>query len=177
MATTEQSTEAFLDLAHRLFRMRPRLMFPDERIATMKRRLHSLRLHRLRHLGGNPEDRLFVFRILDILMESATPPTMGELSAQLGIPLSSATRMADALVRASLVKRFTDHEDRRIVRLAITDSGRELIGFGMEYLKQRIGNLLRRFTPEEQAQLLHLMNKLMDSVEVERSKEQRDATL
>jgi DNA-binding MarR family transcriptional regulator len=179
MATTEQTAQAFLDLAHRFFRMRPRLMFPDERIATMKHHLHRLRLHRLRHLGGSgsPEDRLFVFRILDLLMDARTPPTMGEVGTQLGIPLSSATRMADTLVHAGLAKRLIDRNDRRVVRLTITDNGREFMGLGMDYLKQRIGGLLGHFTPDEQAQLLHLMSKLIDSVEAERSKEPRDATL
>jgi DNA-binding MarR family transcriptional regulator len=177
MATAEPTADDFVALAHRLLRLRSPSIFPEDRLGHMRRHLHRLRLHRFKERGGDPGDRMFLFRILDILAHSETPPTMGELSAKLGIPLSTATRMADGLVRASFVKRSVDRDDRRVVRLSITESGRQFIEFGMDSLKERVRQLLTHFSAEEQGQLLKLMTKLMDSIEAQRTKEPPHATL
>jgi DNA-binding MarR family transcriptional regulator len=49
----------------------------------------------------------------------------------------------------------------------MSKGGRELYKTGMGYNRQRIGNLLKDFSSEEQAQLLKLMNKLFDSLVTE----------
>jgi len=164
MAHTEQVVDQFVELLQRFIRLRPKLAFPDENVSGLRRQMQDLR----NDAGGNPGDRIFLLRILEILMRSETPPTMGELSAQLELPLSSATRMADALVRASFAERRADPTDRRVVRLCMTDSGGQLIQLAMNHIKQHIAQLLKHFSSEEQTQLLRLMNKLIDSVQAER---------
>jgi DNA-binding MarR family transcriptional regulator len=163
MADSEQTADRFVDLLQRLMRQHPRLVFPDERVASLKRELKNLRARSLRH----PEDRMFLFRILAALRSRESPPTMGELSAELGIPLSSATRMADSLVRAKFVDRCGDAHDRRIVRLCLSDNGRKFIGLGISLLRERVLQVLERFTPDEQAQLLRLATKLIDSLQAD----------
>ena len=111
---------------------------------------------------------MYLFRIPLLLSQRDTPPTMSELSAELGIPMSSATRMADWLVRAKVVERCDDPRDRRVVRLCLTGNGRELIRAGGTYMRTRIVQVLNHFTAEEQEQLLRLTTKLIDSIEAER---------
>jgi DNA-binding MarR family transcriptional regulator len=89
---------------------------------------------------------------------------MSELSAELDVPLSTATRIVDWLVHGDLVERFNDPNDRRIVRVGTSKGGRELYEMGMTYNKQRITRLLKDFTAEEQTQLLTLTKKLFDSL-------------
>jgi DNA-binding MarR family transcriptional regulator len=163
MPSTEEMTTRLVDLLARLIRQHPRLAFPDERVKNLRHQLKSLRA------GGadHPEDRMFLFRILAVLRSREQPPTMGELSAELGIPLSTATRMADKLVRGKIVDRCDDPGDRRIVRLCLTASGTKFIEMGAGFLRQRVGLVLSRFTPDEQAQLLKLIGKLIDSLEAE----------
>ncbi|HET6845906.1 MAG TPA: MarR family transcriptional regulator, partial [Anaerolineales bacterium] len=161
MLNTEQMTDRLVELLARLIRQHPRLVFPDERVKNLKEQLKSLRASSADH----PEDRMFLFRILAVLRSREEPPTMGELSAELGIPLSTATRMADHLVRGKIVERRDDPTDRRIVRLCLTANGRKFIEMGASFLKQRVNQVLSRFTPEEQAQLLKLVGKLIDSLE------------
>jgi DNA-binding MarR family transcriptional regulator len=163
MANSEQSAEQFVQLLQRLMRLRPKLIFQDESIARKRKQIRDLK----ESGAGNHEDRIFLFRILDVLARSETPPTMGELSAELGIPLSSATRMADGMVRAKFVERCDDPHDRRVVRLCITKAGRQFIEMATSYMKGRIMQLLNHFTFDEQAQLLRLMNKLIDSIQAE----------
>jgi DNA-binding MarR family transcriptional regulator len=78
--------------------------------------------------------------------------------------MSTATRIVDWLVRGDMVERVNDPHDRRVVRVGMSKSGRELYETGMAYNKQRIENLLKDFSSEEQAQLLLLMNKLFNSL-------------
>ncbi len=164
MAISESTADEFVDLLQRLMRVRPKLIFQDESIARIRKQLQDLK-----DSGAvNHEDRIFLFRILDTLRHSETPPTMGELSAQLGMPLSSATRMADGLVHAKFVERCGDPHDRRVVRLCITKRGRQFIQMATGFMRDKLVQLLNRFTPEEQQQLLRLMNKLIDSIEAEK---------
>lgn len=90
---------------------------------------------------------------------------MGELSTELDIPMSSTTRIVDWLVRADFVERCPDAHDRRIVHVCMTDNAREFLQAGAVYIKQRVVHLLNNFSPEEQIQFLHLMNKLFDSLQ------------
>ena len=163
MPPIEPIADQFVELVQRLTRLRPKLIFQDESIASIKKQMQELKDSG----AGNHEDRIFLFRILQTLIHSETPPTMGELSADLGIPLSSATRMADGLVRAKLVERCDDPHDRRVVRLCITKTGRQFIQTATSFMRSRILHLLHHFTADEQAQLLRLMNKLIDSIEAE----------
>jgi DNA-binding MarR family transcriptional regulator len=78
--------------------------------------------------------------------------------------MSTATRIVDGLVRAEMVERVNDANDRRVVRVGMSKNGRELYETGMAYNKQRITKLLKDFTAEEQTQLLNLMNKLFDAL-------------
>jgi DNA-binding MarR family transcriptional regulator len=164
MPPSEKIADQFLVLAQRFIRLRPKLAFPDENMAALKRQILELR----ETSQYSHEDRVFMFRIPLLLTQRDTPPTMGELSAELGIPMSSATRMADWLVRAKIVERCNDPHDRRVVRLCITDNGRELIRIGGHFMKARILQLLNHFSPEEQGELLRLMTKLIDSIEAEK---------
>jgi DNA-binding MarR family transcriptional regulator len=157
--TTDQITDQFFELVQRFIHLRPKLVLP-ENVARFRQQMQDLKI------GGasNQEDRAFVFRIFIILERSGTPPTMGELSTELGIPLSSATRIMDGLVSGNFIERIPDESDRRVVRVQMTGTGREIYQAAMEFNKERIAHLLSKFTLEEQTQLLYLMNKLFDSL-------------
>ena len=157
--TTDQITNQFFELVQRFIHLRPKLVLP-ENVARFRQQMQDLKI------GGasNQEDRAFVFRIFIILERSGTPPTMGELSTELGIPLSSATRIVDGLVNGNFIERIPDESDRRVVRVQMTTNGREIYQAAMEFNKQRLVHMLSKFTPEEQTQLLYLMNKLFDSL-------------
>ncbi len=164
MTPTDKRADQFLVLAQRFIRLRPRLAFPDENLTALKRQIEELR----KTSPNSHEDRAFMFRIPMLLMHRDSPPTMTELSAELGIPMSSATRMADWLVRAKVVERCDDPRDRRVVRLCLTEHGRQLIRMGSNYMRTRIAQVLRHFTADEQEELLRLTTKLIDSIEAEK---------
>ncbi|MFL7870405.1 MAG: MarR family transcriptional regulator, partial [Anaerolineales bacterium] len=99
--TTDQITEQFFELVQRFIHLRPKLVVP-EHVERFRRQMQNLKL------GGatNQEDRAYVFRLAIIVERAGTPPTMGELSTELGIPLSTATRIVDGLVGANFIERI-----------------------------------------------------------------------
>jgi DNA-binding MarR family transcriptional regulator len=52
---------------------------------------------------------------------------MSELARELDVSEPASTALADRLVRAGLVERHTDADDRRIVRLELSRNGRDLM--------------------------------------------------
>lgn len=154
----EQIAEQFVELVQRYMRLRPRLIQP-EHVVQFKKKMASLR-----NSGYSSEDHEFLFRIFALLSQNQEPITMSELSLTLNVPMSTATRIVDGLVKNDMAERVHDAKDRRIVRVGMSKNGRELYEMGMDYNKQRITKLLKDFTAEEQTQLLKLMSKLFDAL-------------
>lgn len=90
--------------------------------------------------------------------------TMGELSSALSVPLSTATGMVDWLVNDGYAQRLPDPEDRRIVRVALTDSGRELHKMVEGFVGQRFQQILSYLTVEEQSMLFTLFRKVASAL-------------
>jgi DNA-binding MarR family transcriptional regulator len=108
-------------------------------------------------------DPLAFGRMGSILYRGAKP-TMGELSKTLSLPLSTMTRMVDAGENFGLVQRLPDSDDGRIVRVALTDDGRQLHEAMKDMQAQGIKKVLVCLTPEERAILLTLLRKITTSI-------------
>ena len=52
---------------------------------------------------------------------------MTELSQATGVSMPLMTGMADRLVKSKMVKRKRDHIDRRVIKMWLTDTGRETL--------------------------------------------------
>jgi DNA-binding MarR family transcriptional regulator len=68
--------------------------------------------------------------------------------------------MVDWFVDNGYVQRLHDPEDRRVVRVALTDSGRDLYQAIEGYMAQRFQQMLSPLTVEEQGVLLMLLEKV-----------------
>jgi len=113
------------------------------------------------HFGTNPST---IYHAADVL-HSNDFLTMGELSTALTVPLSTATRMVDWLVDKGIALRTSDPNDRRIVRVALTDGGRQMHEFIERRTAHRIKKLLGCLTVEEQSTLLALIQKVVSSID------------
>ena len=165
METNAETTESpeplqFVELLQRFIRLRPKLILPDHIIRFKQEVIEWLKNSKL----GGSEDYHFIILIINILSHRETPPTMGELSADLNTPFSTATRIIDWLVQSNFVERFSDPEDRRIVRVRMKDTGLQFYQQFLVNNEQRIMHILRNFSADEKIQLLQLMNKLLDSL-------------
>ena len=92
---------------------------------------------------------------------------MGEFSNALSVPLSNATRIADWLVDNGYVQRLPDSEDRRVVRVSLTDMGKELFKAIDRYIRQRMLQMLSGLTTEERVILLTLIRKVVTGLKEE----------
>ncbi len=64
------------------------------------------------------------YRVIEKL--HSKPGTMGELSREFGLAVSTMTRNMDILFRDGIVKRNQDPEDRRKVYVELTEKGKDL---------------------------------------------------
>ena len=53
--------------------------------------------------------------------------TVSQLSQALSVHVSTASNLLDKLARAGLVERIRSEEDRRVVRLRLTEAGRDIL--------------------------------------------------
>ncbi len=142
-----------------LFSLYPRLRtaLPSD-LTRAKARLRELHARSDGQSFG--DHHIFIFYRIGILLERHVEPmTMHELAAALGVPLSTATRMVDSLVEAGYARRLPDPEDRRIVRVALTNSGKKLYAAFNEFFNRRVEEFLRHFTSQERATMITLMQK------------------
>ncbi len=166
---TTPSTASTVDELTKIFRrfvaLRPRLkLFMPEGFSTMRDHLART------YTGGrplSPVDHDLLFNIGVLLTRQQESITMSELSRALNVPLSTATRIVDWLVRTGYAERLPDPGDRRIVRVSLTTGGRQLYRSGNEYVQKRVERILGRFTPQEREELVQLLNKLVDTLEEE----------
>jgi DNA-binding MarR family transcriptional regulator len=134
---------------------------PPESMATIKAYLDE---ERLKGKASAMNFNLF-FNVGAILSGDSAPVTMGELSHMLDVPLSTATRIVDWMVERGYVQRMHDPSDRRIVRLGLTENGRELYDTIYHFIRGRIEIILHELTPAERESLITLTHRLLDIFE------------
>src|SRR5579863_8499285 len=99
------------------------------------------------------------FRSLEFLA-SAVPRKTKELGDYLGIAVNTVTDVVDGLEKKGLARRRRDDADRRVVRVELTETGRqaaETVGRGHLDIYRTYLNVL---TAEEQETLLALYRKI-----------------
>jgi DNA-binding MarR family transcriptional regulator len=88
--------------------------------------------------------------------------TMGELAACLdAASMSTATQMADRLVRLGLVDRSGDPDDRRLVRITLSATGRSLHDDMEAGWRRGVGDSLAGLSDEECAILVRLIERVL----------------
>jgi DNA-binding MarR family transcriptional regulator len=78
-----------------------------------------------------------------VVLASRGPQGMASLAEALAVTPPTASRLCDRLVRKGLVRRRTDPNDRRQVRVGLTEAGRHLVDTVTERRRRDIADLLR----------------------------------
>ncbi len=86
--------------------------------------------------------------------------TLSELSSQCCCAPPNITGLVDRLERKSLVERQPDPQDRRVIRVALTEAGRRLAQPAQALAHKHLGVLEEALTPEELDQLTRLLEKI-----------------
>ncbi len=86
--------------------------------------------------------------------------TMGELCDRLFLACSTATDLIDRMEKNKYLERKRDTKDRRVIRLAITDKGNDVIHQVIEARRQYVDSILKQLSEEEIDQLAQSLEKL-----------------
>jgi MarR family 2-MHQ and catechol resistance regulon transcriptional repressor len=93
-------------------------------------------------------------------LENGEEVRLSDLSQRLVCTNSNVTRLIDFLSREGLVKRIEDREDRRVTRVRLTDSGRQLRDEITPQYQAYVGSLTAGFSNVERAAFTGLLAKL-----------------
>ena len=90
--------------------------------------------------------------------------TMGKLSEKLGVRQNALTQAADRLVNHALAERLSDPNDRRIVRLRLTDQGREWVRERRARRRAHLSRIWETLDPHERQTLLDAVRTIESAV-------------
>lgn len=102
------------------------------------------------------------WRVL-VIVDRYAPLSSGEVAEWMGVHASNATRACDVLVRAGLLERKEDPDDRRRVMLSLTGSGRDLVDALLDHRRQAIAHILQSMPAQERARVAAAMQEFADS--------------
>ncbi len=86
--------------------------------------------------------------------------SMGQLSARLGVKQNALTQAADRLIARSLAVRQHDSSDRRIVRLKLTDLGREWVHARYSRRREHLQHIWEQMEPQDKQEFVQSIKVL-----------------
>ena len=119
------------------------------------------------HDGSHPEANYQLFYRVSSGMSENSNLTMGELSSVLAVPLSTATRIVDYLVERGYMQRLPDSNDRRKVRVSLTEAGQKLYKIIDNHVKFKLQQLLSCLNGGELETLFTLLDKVLSNTKEE----------
>lgn len=157
------SSSDVIKLFQRVVRLRShfRVVLP-ENMATLKKQIHESNLSG-KSAGIN--DAGLFYNVGNVFSRHEGPITMGELSRELGVPLSTATRTMDWLVNNGYAERLPDPNDRRIVRVGLTRAGKDTYRAISTFMLERAEQAMSQLTPAERETFISLLNKVLNAFE------------
>jgi MarR family transcriptional regulator, 2-MHQ and catechol-resistance regulon repressor len=105
---------------------------------------------------GLTQPQFGVFELLGHL----GPLTIGDVSKKMLVTGGCVTVILDNLEKEEVVERTRSTEDRRVIKVQLTEKGRQLFTDVFSQHAQRVTELASVLTETEQAQLAQLLKKL-----------------
>ena len=95
-----------------------------------------------------------------VVLASRGPQNLAGLAEAVGVTPATATRMCDRLVRKGLIRRRTERDDRRQLRVALTVKGRSLVDAVTGRRRQEIARIMNEIPVEQQAVVVQALGRL-----------------
>ncbi|NPC92744.1 MarR family transcriptional regulator [Bacillus sp. WMMC1349] len=99
------------------------------------------------------------FMILRLISEQG-PKKVTEFATMLGVSASHITAVTDALVQKNWITRVRSKEDRRIIKIHLTDAGKEIVSYFEQKKKEYFLKRFTHYSDEELQTLINLFSKL-----------------
>ncbi len=160
----EANSAEFIALIHRMVGIRARISL----FMPMDLKQLQQEITRAVHDGkpGAPNFANF-FSLSVALLRQESGLTMTEIAQLLQVPQSSATRIVDDMVARGDLERKQDSNDRRVIRILLSDEGLLLFRASNHFLQRRVNRVLDAFKANERTQLLDYMHRVADALELE----------
>ncbi|MBX7247214.1 MAG: MarR family transcriptional regulator [Candidatus Sumerlaeaceae bacterium] len=88
------------------------------------------------------------------------PQKMSDIARLVAVTMPAATAVVDKLVRAGLVARESDVNDRRVIRITMTRTGKETTNKLKEIHEQRLREVLEILEPEKRSELIRSFERI-----------------
>jgi DNA-binding MarR family transcriptional regulator len=136
---------------------------PMEVLSRVSRLARHLELARKEAFGRLGLEQ-WQFDVLAALRRSGPPYEMtpGELLTETLVSSGAMTHRIDQMESAGLVARQPDPDDGRVVRVRLTDKGREAVDVALGSLLDRERHLLSQLNPADQSRLSALLRELLE---------------
>src|SRR3989304_10505667 len=85
--------------------------------------------------------------------------TMGELSRNIQVTMPSMTEMIDGLEELGIVERWRDSNDRRVVRVKLTEKGKKMRKEFMIKRREELENIFSKLSIEDWDELIDSLEK------------------
>jgi DNA-binding MarR family transcriptional regulator len=92
------------------------------------------------------------------------PMTMNELSEWMNLATSTMTRIVDNLVRDGYIERTQDPQDRRVVRVSLTELGEELFAFIIHIYHEYHRKIVQSIPPGELRKVVESLRLLIEAL-------------
>lgn len=90
-----------------------------------------------------------------------------ELASMLNLDTSTMSRTVERLVKGKFVKREADAQDRRYVRIFLTDKGKELHAYIEDQMKEYYNQVFADIPEEKRAQVLESLEIVVNAISIE----------
>ncbi|MFC7304584.1 MarR family winged helix-turn-helix transcriptional regulator [Streptomyces monticola] len=130
-----------------------------DQLLRLARRLHRLQKHHLAPMGLTPGQS----RLLRLLAHYDAPPRMADLAQDLEVVPRAVTTLVDGLEEADCARRVPDPENRRVIRIELTDVGRKALGELRSARLAAAEDILAPLTAQQREQLGGLLSTLVDA--------------
>ncbi|RDI42317.1 MarR family winged helix-turn-helix transcriptional regulator [Falsibacillus pallidus] len=131
----------------------------DELVGSIAQSFYEIGRYINRHLSQDqsltPPQFFILFNIF-----TCGKSTVSSLGSKLGLTSGATTIAANRLVESGLLSRIRDEEDRRVVWIDITDSGKNLMEEFNNRRNDLWGQVFADFKNEELIQFLELLKKV-----------------
>lgn len=98
--------------------------------------------------------------IMRVLFENKLP--ISGIAEQLLIPRPQMTHLIDHLVKMGIVERQPDDEDRRVINIVLTDTGKEVLNHCKKLVRENMRKKLSALTEDELEKLATSLEKLRE---------------
>lgn len=142
-----------------------------QRLLKALHRLRKLDMNRLTPAGFKPSEIRLLFVIMRGMEKDDRGVTVSELSAMMEVASPTVTPLIRSLEEHGLVLRYNDQEDRRVVRVKLTERGREVIKEAAKTRSAQFKGLVEFLGQEKSDQLSELLEQVYEYVELQLDKE------